>query len=325
MCRLDNDKLQRRKRKKDIARGLPVERTQGEIIILPLTDGKLFYKIVKRIETMRSIEFLVVFSVTAFYFAVMSGCERSDLLMLDTKLFKRFLEECRQLFPAAPHLVCKLKSVICLNAFYGVRELLHYVFQENGGGICVFFLESLQITKTAVFINKGVLVVVTATLLSILCCFSNKAHRRNVFHIDLNLLTGIPHLFIRLWNILRVRQLDRSTADPAQQLIQPGDRSGVAASAKFDPEYYQAVVWVPPAHILYQRDLSLCVLIWVTVRTVGAVCQRVYVSVVFLLPTIDILPTGLVADSGFRNAVLHRILNYCLLIPHVLCYLIHSE
>ena len=126
----------------------------GEIIILPLTDSKLFHKIVKRIETMRSIEFLVVFSVTAFYLAVMSRSERPDLFMLDTKLFKRFLEERRRLFLAVPHLICKLKSVICLNAFYDVLELLYYVFQENGRGICVFFLESLQITKTAIFINK---------------------------------------------------------------------------------------------------------------------------------------------------------------------------
>ena len=158
-CRLVNDELQRRKRKKDIARRLPVERTHGEIIILPLTDGKLFCKIVKRIETMRSIEFLVVFSMTAFNLAVMSGCERSDLLMLDSQLFKRFLEEGRQLLLAVHHLICKLKSVICLNAFYGIWELLHYVFQKNSRGICVFFLESLQITKTAVFVNKGVLVV----------------------------------------------------------------------------------------------------------------------------------------------------------------------
>ena len=121
--RLVNDKLQRRKRKKEVARRLPVERTHWEIIILPLTNGKLFHKIVKRIETMRSIEFLVVFSVTAFYLAVMSRSERPDLFMLDTKLFKRFLEERRRLFLAVPHFICKLKSVICLNAFYGVWEL----------------------------------------------------------------------------------------------------------------------------------------------------------------------------------------------------------
>ena len=96
-------------------------------------------------------------------------------------------------------------------------------------------------------------------------------------------------------------------------------------TSRTDPEYYQAVVRIPSAHILYQRDLSLCVLLWVPVRTVGAVCQRVNISIVFLLPTIDILTTRLVADSSLRDAMLHRILNYCLLIPHVLCYLIHSE
>ena len=188
-----------------------------------------------------------------------------------------------------------------------------------------FFLEGLQIAKTAVFINKSVLIVVTAALLSIRCGFSNKACRRNIFHIYLNLLTGIAHPFIRLWNIFRVWQLDWSTADPAQQLIQPGDRSGVSTSAKLDPEYYQTVMRVPSAHIFYQRNFSLCVLLRMAVRTVGAVCQRVYISVVFLLPTIDILTTGFAADSSLRDAVLHRILNYCLLIPHVLCYHIHSE
>ncbi len=49
--------LQSRKRKKNIARRLPVERTHGEIIILPLTDSKLFRKIIKRIETMRGIKY----------------------------------------------------------------------------------------------------------------------------------------------------------------------------------------------------------------------------------------------------------------------------
>ena len=46
--------LQSRK-KKDIARRLPVERTHGEIIILPLTDSKLFHKIIKRIQKQLAI------------------------------------------------------------------------------------------------------------------------------------------------------------------------------------------------------------------------------------------------------------------------------
>ena len=88
------------KEKKDIVRRLPVERTHGEIITLPLTYGDLFRKIVKRTETVRSIEFFVIFPVTAFNFAVMSWCERSDLFVLDPpQLFKRFFEERRRLFP----------------------------------------------------------------------------------------------------------------------------------------------------------------------------------------------------------------------------------
>ena len=124
---LVNDELQTWERKKDIKRGLPVERTHGEIIILPLTNGKLFCKINKRIETVRSVEFFVIFSVTAFYFAVMSWGKRLDLLVPDTKLLKRFLEKSRWLFLAVPHLICKFKSVIRLNAFYGIWELLHHM------------------------------------------------------------------------------------------------------------------------------------------------------------------------------------------------------
>ena len=54
---LVNDELQAWERKKDIKRGVPVERTHGEIIILPLTDSTLFRKIIKRIEMMRGIKY----------------------------------------------------------------------------------------------------------------------------------------------------------------------------------------------------------------------------------------------------------------------------
>ena len=45
----------------------------GETVLdIIFKNGKLFCKINKRIETVRSVEFFVIFSVTAFYFAVMS-------------------------------------------------------------------------------------------------------------------------------------------------------------------------------------------------------------------------------------------------------------
>ena len=131
-CRLVNDELQIWERKKDIIRGLPVERTHGKIIILPLTNGKLLHKIIKGIKTMRGIELFVVFSVAAFNFAVMSWCKRFNLLMSDTELIKRFLKERRRRFLAVPHLVCKFKSVIRLNAFNGIWKFLHNVLKKHG-------------------------------------------------------------------------------------------------------------------------------------------------------------------------------------------------
>jgi hypothetical protein len=37
------------------------------------------------------------------------------------------------------------------------------------------------------------------------------------------------------------------------------------------------------------------------------------------------LPVGVVADRCFCNTIFQRIFNYCLPIPHRLCYCIHGE
>ena len=62
-----------RKRKKRIQRRVPKQRTHGKIIVLLLPDSKLVPEVIEGKEGMRSIEFFVILTVTAFYFAVMSG------------------------------------------------------------------------------------------------------------------------------------------------------------------------------------------------------------------------------------------------------------
>ena len=81
---------------------------------------------------------------------------------------------------------------------------------------------------------------------------------------------------------------------------------------------------VRPDAYLDQFDLCLCMLIWIAVGSVGAVGQRADCPIIFLAPAVDILPAGLVVDRSGCNTVLQRVLNYCLLKSHVLCYLIHS-
>ena len=61
------------------------------------------------------------------------------------------------------------------------------------------------------------------------------------------------------------------------------------------------------------------------VGTMGAVGERVYVTIVFLAPTVDVLTACFVANGRLCDTMFHGIFNYRLLIPHVLCYLIHSE
>ena len=58
------------KRDKASKGGEPVERTHGEIVVSPFTDSKLGFEIIKAIETVRSIEFFVIFTVAALHFAV---------------------------------------------------------------------------------------------------------------------------------------------------------------------------------------------------------------------------------------------------------------
>ena len=73
-------------RKKDGFGRPPVKGSHREIIVLPLSGSKLLFEVLKGIELMTSIEFLIVLSVTAFYFAVVPGCIRADQLVLNTKL-----------------------------------------------------------------------------------------------------------------------------------------------------------------------------------------------------------------------------------------------
>ena len=85
-CRFANDVLHIGKRKKNMLGRLPVEWSHWKVVILTLSKGQLFFKITKTIKLMTSIEFLIVFSVATFYFAVMFGRVRSDQLVADAEL-----------------------------------------------------------------------------------------------------------------------------------------------------------------------------------------------------------------------------------------------
>ena len=85
--------LQIRESKKGLLGREPVKRTHREIVVLPLSDSKLFGKVIEGIKLVRSIKHLVVFSMTTLYLAVVSGRERTDQLVFDSEFFQRFLEK----------------------------------------------------------------------------------------------------------------------------------------------------------------------------------------------------------------------------------------
>ena len=66
---------------KEFKRREPGEWTHGEVIAGSLPGSELPGKIGERKETMAVIEAFLILTVAAFYFAVMTGCIRTDQLM----------------------------------------------------------------------------------------------------------------------------------------------------------------------------------------------------------------------------------------------------
>ena len=75
------------------------------------------------------------------------------------------------------------------------------------------FLESFHKAPAGILINGSKLI----EMLSL--CFIYKAYGRNKLHINLNTLTGIKHLLIRLGDILWIRGLYSEEVLPAQETV----------------------------------------------------------------------------------------------------------
>ena len=63
------------------------------MVVSAFTDGELLFEIIKGIETVRSIEFLIVFSMRSLDLAVVSRRENTDQFVPDAKLAQRLFKE----------------------------------------------------------------------------------------------------------------------------------------------------------------------------------------------------------------------------------------
>ena len=169
--------------------------------------------------------------------------------------------------------------------------------QEGSRGIGAVLLKRLNIPKPAVLVQEGILKPLCGLLLV------HNTSFRDEFHIDLHTLAGILHLLIGFWNILGIRQFYGHSATFSQETIQPGNGSGVTFLPELDPQHNDPGIRVAAAHVQDELDFFRCVLVWMMMRPVRAVCQRLECTIVPLAPTVDILPVQPVTNSCCGDAV----------------------
>ncbi len=197
-----------RERKKDFFRRTPTEWAHGKIIVDSVPDSKLHLEVVEGKELVEGIEVFVVFAVTALDLTVMPGSERFNAFVMNTKAIERYFKERFLVGALRVEAVCKLGAIVCLDALNSIRKAFHTMLNELRGRIRIMLFEGFQVTKTAVFINECVLVVIAAVLFSILNGITDQAGSGDVFHIDLNLLSGIVCFFVLFGNVLWIWQLN---------------------------------------------------------------------------------------------------------------------
>lgn len=179
---------------------------------------------------MGGIEPFVIFAVTSFYLSIMPGRERPDYFVPDSMLLQMELEHSR-LIPIGSEAVGKFSSIICLNAFNRAGKGFYQMFQEHGGRISIMLFKSLHKTPAGVFVNGSVLEELFANDFAVL-----QTGRWDEFHVDLNALSGMIHLLIRLGDVFGVRGLNSHNPVLFKETIQSRNRAGIAPLAELDPE-----------------------------------------------------------------------------------------
>lgn len=239
------------------------------MIIRTFSDRQLLLKVIEGKEAVRSIEFFIVFPVAALDFPIVPRGVRFDQLMSDSKLRQSLLKESWLRLLPSNKAIGEFSTIVSLDALNRIRETLYAMLNKQRRGIGAVFRESLQVTKTAILIDKSILIP--------LCwlCLPHDADLRDKFDIDLDPLAGISHLLIRFRCIfLWIRQFLCHGIPFPKKAIQTGNRACVSPCSELHPEYDDAGIWVSAAHIQDELDLLWCVLIWMAVRAVRTVLQR---------------------------------------------------
>ena len=148
------------------------------------------------------IETFIILTMTALYLPVVSGRIRADQFVLNPMFLKPELEQ-SGFVSLRSKAISEFRAVICLHALNRDRKCLNKVFQKLGRIVCIMLLKRLHKTPSGILVNGSILIEFLANDPGIF-----QTGRRNELHIDLDPLSRALHLFVRLWNVFRVRWMN---------------------------------------------------------------------------------------------------------------------
>lgn len=283
---------------KCLLRRTPSKRPHGKaVIVSAVINLKLLRKVRKRIKGMSGIEAPVILSVAPLHLAVMPWRIRPDQPVTDAVKSQMHLKQGGPV-PARGKAVCELRTVVSLDTFNRAWESFHKVLKEHGGGIRTLLLKSLHKAPSGILIDGSILEEMFAGDTAV-----DKAGGGNSLHIDLEALSGVVHLLIGLWNILRVGRMDGHDALLFEETVKAGDGAGVTALHELGPEDDEPGMRVAPAHVRDELDLFRGMLVRVVVGPAGAVTEGLNGTVKAAFPAVDILPVGLIFDGSVGDTI----------------------
>lgn len=278
---------------------MPPQRTHRKVVVIPaVIHLQLPAEILKGIEGVSSIETFIIFPVASFYFSIMPGGERTDQFVADSKLFQADLENSGLIRSSIRRKALgKFLSVVRLNTFDRAGKSLYQMLKKEHGGIRAMLFKSLYKAPARELINGGVLI----EMLSL--SFIYETGRRDKFHVDLNPLTRMVHLFVRFRNIFGIRRLNSHYALLAQEAIETGNRSGIASLSELNPEDDEPGIGITLTHISNKGDLLRSMLIGMVKRSSGTITKRIPGAIVAAHPAINVLSVCFVSDSSFGDTM----------------------
>ena len=252
---------------------------------------------------MSRIKTLIVFAVTTFYFPVVPWCKRLNQFMADSMFSEMPLKQSRLVMVCCKP-IREFRSVIRLDTLNGQGKGFYQMIRKLSGGVGIVLFKGLYKAPAGKLINGSILKKMFSNDFTVL-----EADGRNKFHIDLDPLPGMIHLFIGLWDILWIVGMNRHEALFLEKTVKPRDRTRVAALPKLDPENHQSGIRITSAQIRNELDFGRRMMVGVMVRTLGELTMGRNGTIESAFPAIDILSVGLIFDSNLGNTMFFSIID----------------